>query len=102
MKNWKHEAEILYFADGKTIINISKELGVSARSVASHLNGLPHYAAEVARRKERNRDRTAYYREHKRKARKSQILDFTACAAVLKKQHINDVKTLSRERFFNE
>ena len=53
MKNWRHEAEILFFADGKTITDIGKELGVSVRSVSAYLNGLPHYAAEAERRKEK-------------------------------------------------
>ena len=99
MNGWRQDAEALYFGSGKTITEISKQLGVSVRSISAYLNGLPHYAAEVERRKENNKNRAAYFREHKRKSR---AMNFTACAASMKKQHITDVKILSRERFFNE
>ncbi|MCL2188442.1 MAG: hypothetical protein FWC16_00715 [Defluviitaleaceae bacterium] len=97
--NWKHRAEVLFFGEGKTIVAISEAVGVSVRSISAYFNGLPHYKDEVERRKAANKNRTAYYRENKRKIRG---LNFAPCAESLKQRHIMDVRILSKERFFHE
>jgi len=97
--DWRHQAEVSFFSEGKTIVKTAQQLGVSARSVSAYLNSLPHYPAEVERRKEANRNRTDYYREHKRAKRKS--LEVPITGESLRQEHETAVRILSREKFYN-
>jgi len=96
--DWKHQAESLYFEQGKNIAQISGLIGVSTVSISKHLNSLPHYKPEASRRKEANKDRRDYYREYKRKTRG--CINYNICRETLKRDHFTAVGILSRERFF--
>ena len=98
-QDWKLQAEVLFFGDGEQIVAISAVIGISVRSISAYLNSLPHYADEVGRRKKSKENRTTYYRTHKQKTRE-RVLSITS--DTLKKEHIQAVKILSKERFFHE
>ena len=98
--DWKPRAEALFFVEGKNIKQVSSLIGVSVRSISAHLNSLPSYDAERLRRKELNKNRTEYYREHKKGSRSK--INYNVCGETMKIEHKKAVDILSRERFFNE
>jgi len=96
---WKERAEVLYFGEGEKINAISKQLGISERSISAHLNSLPNITAEKERRKQANRDRQRDRdRERKQRSRLSkgqekidEIYEF------IKLDHRTAVRILSRD-----
>ena len=98
-KDWKQQAEKLYFEDNKTIVKISSIMGISKVSISKHLNSLPRYKAEKASRKEQNKDRSKYYIEYKRTSRFNNRYNVVT-AGTIKREHEVAVKILSSERFF--
>jgi len=100
--NWRQQAENLYFNNGKTIVQISKQLCISAVSLSKHFNSLPHYAAEKNQRIEQNKvKRKDYSREHKRISRHKHRHD-AICGETLRREQRIAAIILSKERFFNE
>jgi hypothetical protein len=102
--NWKDNAEVLFFNDGKRIPDISKEIGISQRSISGYLNSLPHYDDEVERRKQANRlaqkERDRKRKQLNRKWQREHLHYIDA--KLLKQNHETAVNILSRERFYND
>ncbi|MCL2188460.1 MAG: hypothetical protein FWC16_00625 [Defluviitaleaceae bacterium] len=98
--DWKQRAEVLFFGDGKKITEVSNLLSVSVRSISKHFNGLPHYEAEVARRKQAAQvRRKECHRLWKQKSRNN--CPHAITRETLKIEHTTAVRILSKERFFN-
>jgi hypothetical protein len=102
ISNWKQEAERLFFDGGLSIVEINGSLGISTKSISSHLNSLPgsSYRAERERRKKANADRSGYFRDYRRKERA--LVNHGSNTETLKREHITAVRILSKERFFRE
>ena len=101
MDGWRQRAERLFFVEGKNIREVSGLIGVSVRSVSAHLNSLSGYKSEVRRRQAANRNRTAYYREHKRASRAKNRYSIITHETV-KIEQAAAARILSRERYFEQ
>ena len=98
-KDWRRQAEALFFNDGKTIVEISYAISVSTVSLSKYFNSLPHYNAEKARRKEQNKNRTEYYRKHKQASRQYDRYSVVSKETIKNEQRLAAF-ILSKERFF--
>lgn len=100
--DWRKQAENLYFDNGQTIVQISKQLNVSAVSLSKHFNTLPQYTTEKNRRIEENRaNRKMYSKEHKRASRQKSRYNIICSETMRREQELAAI-VLSKERFYNE
>ena len=98
-KNWKPEAERLFFIERKKIGEIAALIGVSRRSVSGYLHNHPGFAADRADRK---KDQEEHRREYQREWDRSHRL-YTGAGPVtadtMRQEHDVAVLILSREKY---
>lgn len=95
---WRKKAEGLFFHEGKSIVEMEKELKISRKTLSGFLRGCPGYQEERERRKQEHEAlRPAYKREWDRKHR-----PFSAGAVTgetMRREHDLAALELSRERY---
>lgn len=84
--------------EGKSIVDIEDEIGVSRKSISAHLRSRPAYDLERNRRKAANAEsRTEYKREWDRKNRPFSPGPVTQ--DTIRREHEMAVAILSREKY---
>lgn len=96
-KEWKEQADVLFFTERKSITEISKELKVSRQHIAKHLQKCKLYEKEKERRKAENRKKRKEYK--KKWYHKKMSIDYAVDSDTLKREHFEAVNVLSYEKF---
>lgn len=94
---WRDEAKLLYFTERKTIVEISEILGKTRKTISIYLSSQDGIEEEKKKRKAENQEKRKRSQKAWEKTRKrgSGLVE----AALLKRQHIIDVRVLSSEKF---
>jgi len=97
-KEWKKEATKLYFVDKKNIQDISKEIGVSRKSVSKYLRTNAGYEKEKEKRKLQNKAKRKRYKQEWDKANRADRYSKVTSAS-MRREHEMAVSILSRDRW---
>ncbi len=95
-KNWRKQAEHLFFDCKKSIVEIEKQTGVSRRTLSPYLRQLPGYEKERERRKKANAESR---KEYKRQWDRSYRSMGNVTGETIKREHDMAAVILSREKY---
>lgn len=97
--NRKQQVEFLFFVEKKSIVEISKIINMSRKTVGDYLGGLPGYAEEKERRKQENSIMRKKYQRDWDKANRGNRYSMINGES-LRHEHELAVAELSREKYF--
>ena len=97
--DWKGQAQRLFFEEGKSIVDIAAQLGISRKSISAHLCALPGYARERQRRKEENRKRRREYQKNWDREKRSAGRYTAVNGDTMRREHDLAAIILSKEKY---